>query len=49
MTQLAENHKLPNLILSYRNLLKLKNTYTDKLEHKSATSLIDCIHHIIRL
>ena len=31
MTQLAENHKLPNLILSYRNLLKLKNTYTDKL------------------
>ena len=31
MTQLAENHELPNLILSYRNLLKLKNTYTDKL------------------
>ena len=31
MTQLAEDHKLPGLILSYRNLLKLKNTYTDKL------------------
>ena len=31
MTQLAEDHELPGLILSYRNLLKLKNTYTDKL------------------
>ena len=31
MTQLAENHELPSLILSFRNLLKLKNTYTDKL------------------
>ncbi len=31
MTQLAEEHELPNLILSYRNLMKLKNTYTDKL------------------
>ena len=31
MTQLAENHELPNLILSFRNLMKLKNTYTDKL------------------
>ena len=31
MTQLAEDHELPNLVLSYRNLLKLKNTYTDKL------------------
>ena len=31
MTQLAEDHELPNLILAYRNLLKLKNTYTDKL------------------
>jgi DNA polymerase-1 len=31
MTQLAEEHELPNLILSFRNLLKLKNTYTDKL------------------
>jgi len=31
MTRLAEEHELPNLILSYRNLLKLKNTYTDKL------------------
>ena len=31
MSQLAEDHELPNLILSYRNLLKLKNTYTDKL------------------
>jgi DNA polymerase-1 len=31
MTQLAEDHKLPSLILAFRNLLKLKNTYTDKL------------------
>ena len=31
MTQLAEEHELPSLILSFRNLLKLKNTYTDKL------------------
>jgi len=31
MTRLAEEHELPSLILSYRNLLKLKNTYTDKL------------------
>ena len=31
MKQLAEDHELPNLILAYRNLLKLKNTYTDKL------------------
>ena len=31
MTRLAEDHELPNLILSFRNLLKLKNTYTDKL------------------
>jgi len=31
MTRLAEEHVLPSLILSYRNLLKLKNTYTDKL------------------
>ncbi|GIR42261.1 MAG: DNA polymerase I [Ectothiorhodospiraceae bacterium] len=31
MSQLAEDHELPNLVLSYRNLLKLKNTYTDKL------------------
>ncbi len=31
MTRLAEEHELPDLILSYRNLLKLKNTYTDKL------------------
>ncbi len=31
MIQLAEEHELPNLILSFRNLLKLKNTYTDKL------------------
>ena len=31
MTQLAEDHELPSLILSFRNLLKLKNTYTDKL------------------
>ena len=31
MTQLAEDHELPNLILSFRNLMKLKNTYTDKL------------------
>jgi DNA polymerase-1 len=31
MTRLAEEHELPSLILSFRNLLKLKNTYTDKL------------------
>ena len=31
MTRLAEEHELPSLILLYRNLLKLKNTYTDKL------------------
>ena len=31
MTQLADEHELPSLILSFRNLLKLKNTYTDKL------------------
>ena len=31
MSRLAEEHELPSLILSYRNLMKLKNTYTDKL------------------
>lgn len=33
LTKLAENHKLPKYILSYRGLAKLKNTYTDKLPH----------------
>jgi DNA polymerase-1 len=37
MTQLAEEHELPSLILSYRNLLKLKNTYTDKLGTEVST------------
>ena len=41
MSQLAEDHELPNLVLSYRNLLKLKNTYTDKLgDQVSDLSLI---------
>lgn len=31
LTKLAENHALPQLILNYRGLAKLKNTYTDKL------------------
>jgi DNA polymerase-1 len=34
---LAEEHELPSLILSYRNLLKLKNTYTDKLGTEVST------------
>jgi DNA polymerase-1 len=37
MTQLAEEHELPSLILSFRNLLKLKNTYTDKLGTEVST------------
>ena len=31
MNDLSEIHDLPKLILEYRNLSKLKNTYTDKL------------------
>lgn len=31
MQELSENHELPKFILQYRNLMKLKNTYTDKL------------------
>ena len=31
MNDLSEMHELPKLILEYRNLSKLKNTYTDKL------------------
>ena len=31
MNELSEIHHLPKLILEYRNLSKLKNTYTDKL------------------
>ena len=31
MIDLAEHHELPKLVLEYRNLSKLKNTYTDKL------------------
>lgn len=38
MIQLAEEHELPDLILSYRNLIKLKNTYTDKLGDQINTS-----------
>tara|TARA_Y100000768_G_scaffold220341_1_gene166132 strand:- start:4395 stop:7079 length:2685 start_codon:yes stop_codon:yes gene_type:complete len=37
MTRLAENHELPSLILLFRNLLKLKNTYTDKLGAQVST------------
>ena len=31
MIDLAESHEVPKLVLEYRNLSKLKNTYTDKL------------------
>tara|TARA_B100001115_G_scaffold29869_1_gene21958 strand:- start:942 stop:2357 length:1416 start_codon:yes stop_codon:yes gene_type:complete len=31
MLDLSEHHELPKLVLDYRNLSKLKNTYTDKL------------------
>ena len=31
MQELSLTHELPKLILQYRNLSKLKNTYTDKL------------------
>ena len=31
MIELAEQHEVPKLVLEYRNLSKLKNTYTDKL------------------
>jgi len=31
LQELAEQHELPKLILEYRGLAKLKNTYTDKL------------------
>ena len=31
LQELAEDHKLPRLILEYRSLSKLKSTYTDKL------------------
>ena len=31
MNDLSEIHDLPKLILEYRNLSKLKNTYTDRL------------------
>tara|TARA_B100000212_G_C27366459_1_gene530555 strand:- start:81 stop:2159 length:2079 start_codon:yes stop_codon:yes gene_type:complete len=31
MIELADHHQLPKLVLEYRNLSKLKNTYTDKL------------------
>ena len=31
MIDLAEHHEVPKLVLEYRNLSKLKNTYTDKL------------------
>ena len=31
MQELSLSHELPKLILQYRNLMKLKNTYTDKL------------------
>ena len=31
LTQLAKEHEMPRLILDYRNLSKLKNTYTDAL------------------
>ena len=31
MQELSQIHELPKLILQYRNLTKLKNTYTDKL------------------
>ncbi len=31
MQELSLTHELPKLILQYRNLMKLKNTYTDKL------------------
>ncbi len=31
MIDLSEHHKLPRLVLEFRNLSKLKNTYTDKL------------------
>lgn len=31
LTELANKYKLPQLILEYRGLAKLKNTYTDKL------------------
>jgi DNA polymerase-1 len=31
LEELAENYKLPKLILEHRNLSKLKSTYTDKL------------------
>ena len=31
MIDLADSHEVPKLVLEYRNLSKLKNTYTDKL------------------
>lgn len=31
LTELAENHELPHLIVEVRSLSKLKNTYTDRL------------------
>ena len=31
MQELSLTHELPKLILQYRNLMKLKNTYTDRL------------------
>ena len=42
MQELSLMHELPNLILQYRNLSKLKNTYTDKL----GTQINDKTHRL---
>ncbi|MGE4658433.1 MAG: DNA polymerase, partial [Gammaproteobacteria bacterium] len=44
---LAENYELPNLILKYRTLSKLKSTYTDKLpaEINPSTGRIHTSYH----
>jgi DNA polymerase-1 len=48
MTQLAENHELPSLILSFRNLLNLKILILTSWVYKLALFLRDFILHIIK-
>ena len=47
LQELAENYELPQLVLDYRSLAKLKSTYTDKLptQINAATGRIHTSYH----